>query len=68
MACYEDLAERHLQFCAAGVETCVTEFEADWGFNGQQTFSMRRGCGSDKTENGCLQASGPNGNYHDAVF
>ena len=46
MACFQDLAERHLEFCAPEVTTCVTQFEADWRFNGQQTFTMTRGCGT----------------------
>jgi len=50
MGCYNDLTNRHLQFCAENVTTCVTQFEADWRFNGQQTFTMRRGCGNENPE------------------
>jgi len=43
---------------------CVTSFEADWRVDGQQTYTLRRGCAYADTETGCLSATGPNGNYH----
>ena len=62
--CYQDLADHHLQLCSDEASSCVTQFEADWRVNGQQTFTMRRGCGSAVTEPGCLSVAGDNGNYH----
>ena len=63
-SCFDDLSERHLQFCKEGSTACVTAFEADWRSTGQQTYTMRRGCGDESTEIGCLSATGPNGNFH----
>jgi len=69
MSCFNDLANRHLQFCPDESSTCVSQFEADWRLNGQQTFTMRRGCGDNSTVPNdqfpqCLSASGTNGNFH----
>ena len=43
--CWDKLSTRHLQTCREGVTTCITEFDAVWGFNGKQEFALRRGCG-----------------------
>ena len=45
----------------------MTEFEADWRLNGQQTFTMRRGCAPAEVDpelSTCLSSSGNNGIYH----
>ena len=69
MGCFNDLQSRHLEFCPEESMNCRTDFEADWRLNGQQTFTMRRGCGGNETVSdgappGCLSASGGRGNIH----
>ena len=44
MSCVGGLEERHLEFCDEESTLCATTFEADWLYNGQQQYTMRRGC------------------------
>ena len=60
-SCLTNPTRYQLEICDEDQDVCVTEFRADWKLLGQQTYTMRRGCGkSENVQNDCLTIQAEN--------
>ena len=54
-SCLTNPHSYQLEFCSEDQDACVTEFRAEWKLLGQQTYTMRRGCGKkEDVQEGCV--------------